>query len=428
MFDNKIISHPGCSIQGEMVLPGDKSITHRALILSAISNFQVSLSNWLNANDCLATKAILENLGIKFLNINNKLKIAGVGLYGLTAPNKILNVGNSGTTIRLLAGLLAAQKFDSILTGDEHILKRPMARVKAPLEQMGAKISLVRGQFPPIEIFGAQKIRAINYNSPIASAQVKSAIILAGLYANGKTTVTTPLVCRDHTERMLAWFNSLEGTKNNEIELSIPGDISTAANFILAATIIPNSKLKLKNVGVNPTRTGFIEILKLMGADISFENLIDINNEPRADIVVKSSKLKGVRVPDNLVPNAIDELPLVMIAGAVAQGFTQIRNAKELRYKESDRIQAMADGLSNIDIKTETCVDGIDIIGGKFKGGVVDSKADHRIAMAFAIAGCVAKDSIEILDCKNIATSNPLFLHQCEKLGLRVYAKITDIA
>jgi len=408
---------PGGVLRGAVRVPGDKSITHRALILGSLiaRGPRIRLHNWSRALDCQSTLAALQAMGVEAAQISEySVEIKTVGLYGLQQPRKILDVGNSGTALRLLTGVLAAQKFSSVITGDASLGKRPMRRIIEPLTQMGASITAVAGQFAPLNIIGNQKLCSINYTMAIASAQVKSAILLADLYAGGNSTIIEPQICRDHTEIML---QTLGG---GATDLFIPGDISAAAFFIVGASIAPNSKLTIKNVGINPTRTGIIKILRLMGANIDIQQQRDANGELRADLLVSSAKLRGIVVPLDLVPNAIDELPVILLAAACADGVTEIRGAAELRYKESDRIALMAQGLTKLGIKVTVYEDGLAVEGGQITGGEVESAGDHRIAMTFAMAALVAHHEIIIQDTHNVATSFPNFAAIAEAAGLLI--------
>lgn len=426
------IVKPGGKLTGEFTVPGDKSISHRSIILGSIAEGITKISGFLEGADCLATMHAFRAMGVEITDpIYGNLIIKGVGLNGLQVPNKIIDLGNSGTSIRLLTGLLAGQKFASTLTGDESLRKRPMARIAKPLQQMGAEIKMRDDNYPPLHISGGKKLQAINYAMPIASAQVKSGLLLAGLYANGTTIITEPATTRDHTERLLKTFGCPIEYNDHQIilkkpgqlkatELMVPADISSAAFFIVGATIATGSEILLKNIGINPTRTGVITILQMMGANIELMNRRLLGEEPVADIVVKSSQLKGIEIPLELVPLAIDEFPAIFIAAACAEGITILRGAKELRVKESDRIQVMADGLTAIGINAQTIEDGIVIHGGKIKGGKINSHGDHRIAMSFAIAGLMAQNEITIEDCANVATSFPNFVELAQQIGLQI--------
>lgn len=423
---------PGGQLQGRIRVPGDKSISHRSIMLGSLAKGQTQINGFLTSEDCLATMQAFQNMGVKIEGpLDEKITVHGAGLHGLIPPAQPLDLGNSGTSIRLLTGILAAQTFNSVLTGDESLQKRPMARVADPLNQMGAKVHLQTGGFPPIEITGGQPLKGIRYQMPVASAQVKSALLLAGLYAQGKTEITEPAATRDHTERMLEIFGADIERNNSTITVSsgkelmatkiqVPADISSAAFFMVGACIAAGSDVLLKHVGTNPCRTGVINILSLMGADFEIRNERMFNNEPIADIRVRSSKLIGVDIPFDQVPLAIDEFPALFIAAACAQGVTTLRKAEELRVKESDRIEGMAKGLRALGIHVETMPDGIRIEGGRIQGGKVNSYGDHRIAMSFAIAGLVASGEIIIEDCSNVATSFPNFIELAKNAGLKI--------
>ncbi len=360
--------------------------------------------------------------------------VHGVGLRGLRAPSGVLDCGNSGTSMRLLAGLLAPQPFDCELTGDASLCRRPMRRVADPLAAMGARIDTADGGRPPLRLHGNSGLHGIDYVMPVASAQVKSSLLLAGLYASGTTRVTEPAPTRDHTERMLAAFGySVEresgtvavrgGGSLHAADVAVPADISSAAFFMVGATIAPGSDVTLRDVGVNPTRIGVIEILRLMGADLALLNSRELGGEPVADIRVRSAKLRGIEIPRELVPLAIDEFPALFVAAANARGRTVLRGAEELRVKESDRIQVMADGLAAIGARAEPTPDGMIIDGGPYAGGVVESRGDHRIAMAFAMAAMAATGAgapIIIRDCANVATSFPGFVGIARRAGLSI--------
>jgi 3-phosphoshikimate 1-carboxyvinyltransferase len=361
------------------------------------------------------------------------LSITGVGLHGLQAPQKTLDLGNSGTSIRLLCGLLAGQKFDSVLTGDASLLKRPMRRVTLPLAEMGADILTAEGGMPPLSISAVSSLNAIDYPMPVASAQVKSCLILAALYAKGVSRITESAPTRDHTERMLAGFGcsvgrdgdtvvvNPEGARLSACKVDVPADISSAAFFLVAASIVPGSDLLLKHVGINPTRIGVINILMQMGANIEITSEREIGGELVADIRVRYAQLNGIHIPEDQVPLAIDEFPVLFIAAACAEGETILTGAEELRVKESDRIQSMADGLLAIGVKAVAQDDGIIIQGGgDISGGEVDSHGDHRIAMAFTMAGLVSAGAITIRDCSNVNTSFPDFIGLARQVGVDV--------
>ncbi|HLB56470.1 MAG TPA: 3-phosphoshikimate 1-carboxyvinyltransferase [Coxiellaceae bacterium] len=405
---------PNQKIVGDIFVSGDKSISHRAVILSSIRDEITTISNLLLADDVLNTVEAMRELGVEIIIDEEKksARVYGVGLHGLKAPKNPINCGNSGTAMRLLCGLLCAQKFNSILIGDDSLSKRPMLRVAEPLRLMGAKINLSENNTAPIEIIGSQKLNAISYELKIPSAQVKSAILLASLYAQGETFVHEKTKTRDHTEKMLAC---------NNIEIKIPGDISSAAFFIVLAAITKDSNLIIREVGVNPFRTGIIDILKLMGANIKIFNKTFFGNEPVADIQIQYAPLHGRTIPQELISNAIDEFPIIFIAAATAKGNTLLRGAKELRVKESDRIACMKKNFDALNIQTEEYNDGILIYGDQaFHGGRVDSFGDHRIAMSFAIAGNVAKDPVFVDNCELIKTSFPNFLKLAKQVGMKV--------
>lgn len=363
------------------------------------------------------------------------VRIHGVGMKGLQAPRGPLYLGNSGTAMRLFTGLLAAQPFDSELTGDASLSRRPMGRVADPLRAMGAVIETGEGGTPPLRIRGGQRLSGIHYDMPVASAQVKSCLLLAGLYAEGMTSVHEPAPTRDHTERMLGGFGyhvhrdgataSVNGGgKLTAGRIDVPADISSAAFFLVAASIAEGSDLTLRHVGMNPTRTGVINILKLMGADIEISNEREIGGEPVADLRVRSAQLQGIDIPEDQVPLAIDEFPVLFIAAACAEGRTVLRGAEELRVKESDRIQVMADGLKAVGVETTVTPDGIVIVGGQtIAGGEVDSHGDHRIAMSFAVASLRAAGEILVNDCANVATSFPGFVELARQTGIRIDAQ-----
>lgn len=425
------VSSPVHSITGEITVPGDKSISHRSIIFGSLAKGTTTVNGFLDGEDCMATLEAFKSMGVVIEGpTNQQVIIHGVGKHGLKKPDHVIDCGNSGTSMRLLAGLLAAQSFDSQLTGDESLLKRPMLRVSKPLTQMGADISTNEGK-PPIDIKGGRELAAIDYLMPEASAQVKSCILLAGLYAKGTTKITETGVSRDHTELMLKTFSypldkteqSIEVNSDSECiatTINVPGDLSSAAFFIVAATIIPGAKVLIRNVGINATRTGVIHILKAMGADITIINERQWGEEHVADLQVNYSILKGIDIPSDMVPLAIDEFPIIFIAAACAQGQTTLKGARELRLKESDRIGAMVDGLNILGIEAEGFEDGIVINGGTMHGGVVDSRGDHRIAMSFAIAGAVSNAPITIKNCANVATSFPTFVSTANKLHFRL--------
>ena len=422
---------PSHSIIGKICIPGDKSISHRAVIFAAIAEGESRINNFLQGEDTLATIRVFQELGVRIKNNGDYILVKGVGLHGLYAKNPILNFGNSGTSVRLLAGLLSAQSFSSQLIGDESLMRRPMLRIVNPLKEMNAKISCSQEGTLPIEIEGEQNIRGIDYRLPVISAQLKSCLLIAGLYAEGTTKIIEDITTRDHTERMLASFSHPTTKNGNQIsikkakkligcEIIVPGDFSSAAYFIVAAILAPNSNLSLEDIGVNPTRNAMIEILKLMGANIELKNERLQSGEPIATINIRSSKLVGIDIPKELVSVAIDELPIILVAAASAKGKTRLSGASELRVKESDRIQSMLDGFNVLGIKAEAFDDGMIVEGGQFNGGAINSYNDHRIAMAFSIAGIIANDSITINNCDNVATSFPKFVETGKNLGINI--------
>lgn len=409
-------------LKGSIKLPGDKSISHRAVMFGSLAQGKIEVEGFLAGQDCLNTIQAFQSLGIKIERTNSHLVIDGQGLYGLQKPKDIIDVGNSGTTIRLMLGILSAQRFDSSLTGDESIRSRPMRRVIEPLSQMGAKIVAQKGNFAPVEVYGAPALSPIRYLLPVASAQVKSAILLAGLWTSGVTSVIEPMPTRDHTERMLNFLGaqiikddmsiSITGgvPLRGNCKIEIPADISSAAFFMVAACLIEDAEIILLNVGVNPTRTGIIDVLRKMGADIKLENQRVVSGEPVADIIVKSSPLKGISIGGAMIPRVIDEIPILTVAACLARGRTEIREAKELRVKETDRIKSMAVELNKMDATVIEVEDGLIIDGVKsLKGTEVESYGDHRTAMSLAIAGLVAQGKTKINNTACIQTSFPEF-------------------
>ena len=420
---------PSNNLNGEIYVPSDKSISHRAVILAAIAEGQTLVNGFLMGADNLATISAFQKMGVTIEVIeNDKLLVNGVGKGGLNAPADVVDCGNSGTAIRLLMGLLAGQSFTATLKGDQSLRRRPMKRIIDPLVQMGAQIDSFKN-LPPLKIIGNPNLKGIHYRLPIASAQMKSCLLLAGLYAKGETCVTEPAPSRDHTERLLKHFNYPVRVENLHTclsgggvlkarDISIPGDISSAAFFIVAATITHGSSVCLRQVGINPTRLGIINLLKMMGADIEIVNRQEKYGEPVGDIFVRYARLTGIKIPQEQVPLAIDEFPILLIAAAAAQGQTVLRGAQELRVKESDRIIAMVEGLKKLGIKAEPLPDGLVVQGGVFQSGVISSYHDHRVAMAFAIAGTIAKDPVRIRDCENVKTSFPNFVELVDEIGM----------
>jgi len=423
---------PGGKLIGRARVPGDKSISHRSIMLGSLAEGVTDITGFLEGEDSLATLAAFKSMGVAIEGPERgRVSIQGIGLRGLTAPRQALYLGNSGTSMRLMAGLLAGQAFDSLLTGDASLSGRPMKRVVDPLTRMGAHITMTAAGTAPLAIRGGMRLRGIDYAMPVASAQVKSCLLLAGLYASGSTCITEPAPTRDHTERMLAGMGyplqreagrvCLEGGHALQgITIDIPADISSAAFFLVGASIASGSDLVLEHVGMNPTRTGVIDILTRMGADIRIDRPRDVGGEPVADLHVRSAPLHGIDIPPELVPLAIDEFPVLFVAAACASGRTVLTGAEELRVKESDRIQAMADGLATLGIDATATPDGMVIEGSEFGSGVIDSHGDHRIAMAFAMAALCARGSIEILDCANVNTSFPGFVELAGGAGLHI--------
>jgi 3-phosphoshikimate 1-carboxyvinyltransferase len=401
-------------------------------MLGSLAEGTTHVSGFLTGEDCIATMNAFRQMGVQIEGpVDKKVVIHGVGMHGLSAPIDALDMGNSGTAMRLMTGLLAGQSFDSTLIGDKSLSTRPMSRITNPLKSMGAVIETEENGRPPLHIKGGNKLKGIHYDMPVASAQVKSAVLLAGLYAEGESSVTEPGITRDHSERMLRGFGYEVKTEGNcmslkgggkliACDIDVPADISSAAFFMVGASIAEGSDLTLEHVGVNPTRTGVIDILKLMGADITLSNEQDVGGEPVADIRIRSAKLRGIQIPEELVPLAIDEFPVLFIAAACAEGETVLTGAEELRVKESDRIQVMADGLNTCGIDAKATPDGIIIQAGQIASGTVDSHGDHRIAMAFAIAGLRASGQITINDCANVNTSFPDFIKLANGVGLGV--------
>ncbi|HKE95691.1 MAG TPA: 3-phosphoshikimate 1-carboxyvinyltransferase [Povalibacter sp.] len=418
---------------GAIKVPGDKSVSHRAMMLGGIAEGVTEVRGFLESEDCLATMKAMQALGVKIERpAAQEVRVHGVGLKGLKAAGRPLDMGNAGTAMRLMTGLLSGQSFDSELVGDSSLMQRPMERAATPLRQMGAKIATLNGK-PPVRITGGGTLSGIRYELPVASAQVKSAILLAGLYASGPTIVIEPAITRDHTERMLVGFGCSVNAANGEVRLEppaslkacsleVPGDFSSSAFFLVAGSIGRGPGLTIKGVGINPTRTGMLDILALMGADLRVINHRTAGAEPVADIEVHPAKLKGIRVPEHLVPLAIDEFPALFVAAACAEGETVVTGAAELRVKESDRIAVMADGLRAMGVQCEVLPDGMRIQGRPqghvFSGGEVDSHGDHRIAMSFTIAGLRAAAPITIRDVANVATSFPSFVQTARSAGL----------
>ena len=412
-----------------VTVPGDKSVSHRALMLGSIAEGRTDVSGFLAGEDCLATLGAMRALGVEIDQPSaTQMSIAGVGLYGLQGAQTDLDLGNSGTAMRLMAGLLSGQSFNSVLTGDASLSGRPMSRIIKPLMMMGAAIESDCDGTPPLQISGGLKLHGIHYDLPMASAQVKSAILLAGLYANGSTSVREPAVTRDHTERMFGSMGVTVSSANGTIALEggqqpqgcnvrVPADLSSASFVMLAALLAENADIQILNVGVNPTRTGVIDILQAMGADITLENPQLLGEEPVADIRVRSSRLHGGPVDPALVSLAIDEFPVLFVAAAAAEGSTTFSGIGELRVKESDRISAMANGMRILGIQVDETDDGAVVHGGRFGGGTVNSYADHRVAMSLALAGTIASDEVIVEDVESVDTSFPGFCDCMNGLG-----------
>ena len=423
--------NPVVAVRGEITVPGDKSISHRSIMFGSIANGITRVSGFLRGEDNLATLNAFRAMGVVVEDDGEVLTIHGRGLRGLVEPEDLLDCGNSGTSIRLLTGLLAGQEFFSVLTGDKYLRKRPMKRVVGPLAKMGAKIDgRSGGEKAPLAITGT-RLTGIEYDSPIASAQVKSALLLAGLYADGATTVREPHVSRDHSERMLRHFGAdivVDGTSvtvrgGRELqgrEIVVPGDISSAAFFMVAGLIVPRSELLIRGVGVNPTRTGIIDILRLMGGKITLLDEREVSGEPVADILVRSSSLQGIEIGGDLIPRAIDEFPVLCIAAAMANGRTVVRDAQELRVKETDRIKAMTENLRRAGVEVEETADGMIFPGNSaIAPFVADSCGDHRIAMSMLIASLVATGPCRVDDVECIATSFPNFKALLDQVAAR---------
>lgn len=429
------ITQPGRGkLHGSLRVPGDKSISHRSIMLGALADGTTGITGFLEGEDSLNTLRCFRAMGVDISEpVDGNVRVHGVGLHGLKPPAHPLYVGNSGTSMRLMAGILAGQSFDTVLQGDESLARRPMKRVIDPLTQMGAVIESAQGGRSPLTIRGGHRLKAIDYTLPMASAQVKSCVLLAGLYAKGKTCVTEPAPTRDHTERMLGGFGysvTLQGSTSClegggrliARQIDVPADISSAAFFMVAASIALEADITLEHVGINPTRTGVIDILKLMGADITLHNPRKVGEEPVADIQIRSAKLQGIDIPEELVPLAIDEFPVLFVAAACAEGRTVLTGAEELRVKESDRIAVMADGLGKLGIQATATPDGM-IIEGQgadalpFGAGEIWSQGDHRIAMSFAVAGLRASGAITIHDCEFVETSFPGFAELFRRCG-----------
>lgn len=422
---------PSRRVEGAIRVPGDKSVSHRALMLGAIAEGTSRVTGFLPGEDCLATMAAVRAMGIDVVQHDaTTIDVVGQGMYGLQPPSRALDMGNSGTAMRLFMGLLAAQPFATELFGDESLSKRPMERVAEPLRRMGAHIETVDGT-PPIRIAGGVGLSGISFDMPVASAQVKSAVLLAGLYASGETTVSEPAVTRDHTEQMLTSLGYPVRRAERTVRIvgggtltagaiAVPGDLSSATFMILAGCLASEGELVIDHVGLNPTRSGILRILELMGADLLVERASGAVGEPIGRLIVRPSRLRGVEIPPALVPLAIDEFPAIFVAAALASGETLVRGASELRHKETDRIRVMADGLRALGIEVDELPDGARIRGGQFRSGEIDSRGDHRVAMAFAVGAARAAGPVRILDTANVATSYPGFADQARAIGLDI--------
>ena len=416
------------ALRGELCVPGDKSISHRSVMFGALADGKTEAENFLTGADCLSTIACFRKMGIEIEQNGTSVKINGKGLHGLTRPNGVLDAGNSGTTVRLLSGILSGQSFDSVLTGDTSIQKRPMKRIITPLSMMNARIDSVNGNgCAPLSI-QSSTLTGIHYLSPVASAQVKSCVLLAGLYADGPTRVTEPAVSRNHSELMLRYFGAdvkTEGITSTILpnphligqKVEVPGDISSAAYFIAAALLVPGSEVLLKNVGTNPTRDGMLRVCRAMGADIELLNVRSDGAEPCADLLVRSSSLHGTVIEGDLIPTLIDEIPILAVLAAFAEGTTIIRDAAELKVKESDRIAVMTENLTRMGCEVDPTEDGMIIHGGKpLHGTVIDPHLDHRIAMSFAVAALAADGQTEIQDADCVRISYPAFYEDLDSL------------
>ena len=433
MSNLSLIANPTKTISGTVIVPGDKSISHRAIIFSILCKGRTKIYNLLESEDVKRTIDVSQSLGSNIITNNQFIEIHGLGIDGLSEPKSVLDFGNSGTSLRLFMGILSSQTFTTTLTGDNSLLKRPMERVASPLRLMGANISTNNGKAPVTISPPLGTFHGIDYKLDIPSAQIKSAIILASLFCRNKTILHTDTTTRDHTENMLKLFNYPISKSKNSIEVNpgilespkiikVPGDFSSASFFIVAALLSEDSRIIIKNVGLNPTRTGLINILRLMGADIQVD-ITNKNYEATGDVIVSSSKLMGIKVPNALISLAIDELPLIFLAAAVASGETIIRNAEELRFKESDRIKSMVDLLKNLSIEVNEYQDGLEIKGGNISGGIINSFGDHRIAMTALVASSIAKEKIEVENCENINTSFPSFITLMNSIGMNIIKK-----
>ena len=416
------------NLHGELTVPGDKSISHRAVMFGSLAKGTTKITHFLEGADCLSTISCFRKMGIDIENNSGEILVHGKGLHGLSAPADILDVGNSGTTTRLISGILAGQNFVSELTGDNSIQSRPMKRIMTPLLSMGADIASIKGNnCVPLRITG-HPLKAIHYDSPVASAQVKSCVLLAGMYSDGITSVTEPVRSRNHTEIMLNYFGARVTSERTTAsiapepslfarEITVPGDISSAAYFIAAGLLVPGSEILLKNVGINPTRDGLLRVCKDMGADITLLN-VNMEGEPTADLLVRTSSLHGTTVGGEIIPTLIDEIPMIAVMAAFAEGTTVIKDAKELKVKESDRILVMAENLSRMGADITPTEDGMIIHGGKpLHGAEIDSYLDHRVAMSFAVAGLLCDGPLSIKGGDCVKISYPEFYEDLYRLG-----------
>lgn len=432
------LSQPAGAVRGVLAIPGDKSISHRALMLAALADGRSHIRGFLEGDDTRATATVLGQLGVLIeIPAPGERVVHGAGLRGLRGCTESLDCGNAGTGMRLLAGLMAGQAFDSVLVGDASLSRRPMRRVTEPLARMGARVDTATDDLPPLHVYGGRSLQGINYALPIASAQVKSALLLAGLYAHGETHITEPHPTRDYTERMLQAFGWPIEFSPGHVRLSgghalrathvdVPADFSSAAFFVVAASIAPGSDLLLPAIGLNPRRTGLLDALRLMGADITVLNRRNAGGEPVGDLRVRYAPLHGIDLPAALVADMIDEFPAWFIAAAVAEGISTLRGAAELRVKESDRLAVMAAGLRALGVVIAETADGATIHGGTMRGGSVHSHGDHRMAMSFALAGLVAHGAVHIQDCANVATSFPGFIELATQCGFALHAGMSQ--
>lgn len=427
----RLLSRPGGSPRGRVRVPGDKSISHRALILSTLADGETVVHGLLESTDCLATLDAVRRLGARIERERDTWRISGAGPSGLRAVHGEIDCGNSGTAMRLLAGVLAGQPFESVLVGDASLSRRPMRRIADPLQRMGARIETSAAGTPPLRVHGRRPLHAVDFEAPIPSAQVKSAILLAGLFADGESSVTEPGVSRDHTERMLPAFGARLRRDGATVRISpgalhapgridVPGDLSSAAFLFAAAALAPGASVTVPNVGINPTRTGVLDLLARMGASVAMENVREASGEPVADVTVTGGGLRGIAISAADVALAIDEIPVLLAVAAFAAGETVVSGAGELKVKESDRLAAMAAGLRALGVDVELAGDGIRVRGGRPRGGAVDAGGDHRIAMSFAVLGQRAAGPVEIRDCANIATSFPGFTATARHVGLDI--------